>query len=103
MAPLSPSLRLLVDEIHQTKNLSSERVIPIMGGMANKDWTDALLDRLAATRTRKEIEAYQVTARISRIALHIARHQAEVFGRFGLNRGEVRGPGALLLASPRPP
>ena len=69
-----------------------------MGGMANKDWTDALLDRLAATRTRKEIEAYQVTARISRIALHIARHQEEVFGRFGLNRGEVGVLGALLLA-----
>ena len=69
-----------------------------MGDMANKDWTDALLDRLAATRSRKEIEAYQVTARISRIALHIARHQEEVFGRFGLNRGEVGVLGALLLA-----
>jgi DNA-binding MarR family transcriptional regulator len=68
-----------------------------MGDMANKDWTDALLDRLAATRSRKEIEAYQVTARISRIALHIARHQEEVFGRFGLNRGEVGVLGALLL------
>jgi len=66
--------------------------------MADKDWTDALLDRLAATRSRKEIEAYQVTARISRIALHIARHQEEVFGRFGLNRGEVGVLGALLLA-----
>jgi DNA-binding MarR family transcriptional regulator len=69
-----------------------------MEDMANKDWTDALLDRLAATRTRNEIEAYQVTARISRIALHIARHQEEVFGRFGLNRGEVGVLGALLLA-----
>jgi DNA-binding MarR family transcriptional regulator len=69
-----------------------------MEDMANKDWTDALLDRLAATRSRKEIEAYQVTARISRIALHIARHQEEVFGRFGLNRGEVGVLGALLLA-----
>jgi DNA-binding MarR family transcriptional regulator len=66
--------------------------------MADKDWTDALLDRLATTRPRKEIEAYQVTARISRIALHIARHQEEVFGRFGLNRGEVGVLGALLLA-----
>ncbi len=66
--------------------------------MADKDWTDALLDRLAATRSRKEIEAYQVTARISRAALHIARHQDEVFGRFGLNRGEVGVLGALLLA-----
>ena len=69
-----------------------------MEDMADKDWTDALLDRLAATRTRKEIEAYQVTARISRIALHIARYQEEVFGRFGLNRGEVGVLGALLLA-----
>ena len=69
-----------------------------MEDMANKDWTDALLDRLAATRTRNEIEAYQVTARISRIALHIARHQEEVFGQFGLNRGEVGVLGALLLA-----
>jgi DNA-binding MarR family transcriptional regulator len=69
-----------------------------MEDMANKDWTDALLDRLATTRSRKEIEAYQVTARISRIALHIARHQEEVFGRFGLNRGEVGVLGALLLA-----
>ena len=85
-------------EISATKNLYYERLIPIMGAMANKDWTDALLDRLAATRSRKEIEAYQVTARISRIALHIARHQDEVFGRFGLNRGEVGVLGALLLA-----
>ena len=69
-----------------------------MEAMADKDWTDALLDRLAATRSRKEIDAYQVTARISRIALHIARHQEEVFGRFGLNRGEVGVLGALLLA-----
>ena len=69
-----------------------------MEDMADKDWTDALLDRLAATRSRNEIEAYQVTARISRIALHIARQQDEVFGRFGLNRGEVGVLGALLLA-----
>lgn len=69
-----------------------------MEDMADKDWTDALLDRLAATRSRNEIEAYQVTARISRIALHIARYQEQVFGRFGLNRGEVGVLGALLLA-----
>ena len=66
--------------------------------MTDKDWTDLLLDRLAATRSRKEIEAYQVTARISRAALYIARHQDEAFGRFGLNRGEVGVLGALLLA-----
>jgi DNA-binding MarR family transcriptional regulator len=69
--------------------------------MTQKDWTDQLLDRLAATRSRKEIEPYQVTARISRIALHIARQQEEAFGRFGLNRGEVGVLGALLFAGPR--
>ena len=66
--------------------------------MTQRDWTDELLDRLAATRSRKEIEPYQVTARISRISLHIARLQEEAFGRFGLNRGEVGVLGALLLA-----
>ena len=43
---------------------------------------------------------YQVTTRISRIALHIARHQEEAFGRFGLNRGEVGVLGALRIAGP---
>jgi DNA-binding MarR family transcriptional regulator len=66
-----------------------------------RDWTDNLLDRLATTRSRKEIEPYQVTARISRVALHIARHQEEAFGRFHLNRGEVGVLGALLLAGSR--
>jgi DNA-binding MarR family transcriptional regulator len=69
--------------------------------VTQKDWTDGLLDRLAATRSRKEIEPYQVTARISRIGLHIARQQEEAFGRFGLNRGEVGVLGALLLAGAR--
>jgi DNA-binding MarR family transcriptional regulator len=66
--------------------------------VTQKDWTDALLDRLGATRTRKEIEPYQVTARISRIGLHVARQQEEAFGELGLNRGEVGVLGALLLA-----
>lgn len=69
--------------------------------MPEKDWTDELLDRLSATRPRKEIEAYQVTARISRLGLHIARQQDEAFGRLGLNRGEVGVLGALLFAGPR--
>src|SRR5947199_8322250 len=66
--------------------------------MPELDWTDALLDQLSATRSRKEIQAYQVTSRISRIALHIARAQDAAFGRLGLNRGEVGVLGALLLA-----
>jgi DNA-binding MarR family transcriptional regulator len=44
---------------------------------------------------------YHVTARISRIGLHIARHQEEAFGRFGLNRGEIGVLGALRMAGPK--
>jgi DNA-binding MarR family transcriptional regulator len=43
---------------------------------------------------------YEVTARISRISLHIARKQEEVFGRFGLNRGDVGVLSALRFAGP---
>lgn len=43
---------------------------------------------------------YEVTARISRIALHVARAQEESFGRFGLNRGEVGVLAALRFAGP---
>ena len=42
-----------------------------------------------------------MTARISRIGLHIARHQEEAFGRFRLNRGEVGVLGALRMAAPK--
>jgi len=66
--------------------------------MPPRDWTDSLLDRLAANRSAKEVEPYQVTARLSRVGLHIAHIQEEAFGRFGLNRGEMGVLGALLLA-----
>jgi DNA-binding MarR family transcriptional regulator len=46
------------------------------------------------------MEPYHVTARISRIGLHIARRQEEAFGRLGLNRGEVGVLGALRFAGP---
>lgn len=46
------------------------------------------------------MDVYQVTARLSRISLHIARRQEEVFGRFGLNRGEVGVLSALRVAGP---
>jgi DNA-binding MarR family transcriptional regulator len=65
-----------------------------------KDWTDNLLDRWGRVRPGQEMDVYQVTARISRISLHIARRQEEVFGRFGLNRGEVGVLGALRVAGP---
>jgi DNA-binding MarR family transcriptional regulator len=67
----------------------------------SKDWTDELLDRWADSGTSQDMEPYQVTARISRVALHIAQIQEEAFGRFGLNRGEVGVLGALRFAGPK--
>jgi len=66
--------------------------------VAQKDWTDTLLERLAANHPREDVEPYQVTARIARVGVHIAHRQEDAFGRFRLNRGEVGVLGALLLA-----
>ncbi len=65
-----------------------------------EDWTDNLLGGWALIRPDLDMNAYQVTGRISRIGLHIARRQDEVFGRFGLNRGEVGVLAALRIAGP---
>ena len=65
-----------------------------------KDWTDNLLARWGSLRPGLDMDTYQVTARISRIGLHIARHQEEVFGRLGLNRGEIGVLSALRTAGP---
>lgn len=72
-----------------------------MISLVAQDWTDGLLDRWAEIRPRRDMEPYQVTARISRIGQHIARRQEEAFVRFGLNRGEVGVLGALRLARPK--
>ena len=69
--------------------------------MAPKDWTDALLEQVGQVQRRRDMEPYEVTARISRIALHVARAQDESFGRFGLNRGEVGVLAALRFAGPK--
>jgi DNA-binding MarR family transcriptional regulator len=69
--------------------------------VAEKDWTDALLDDFSAVRPRQDMEPYQVTARLSRIALHVARVQEGSFGRYGLNRGEVGVLAALRFAGPK--
>jgi DNA-binding MarR family transcriptional regulator len=65
-----------------------------------RDWTDNLLAGWALIRPGLDMDAYQVTARISRIGQHIARRQDEVFGRLGLNRGEVGVLSALRIAGP---
>jgi len=64
------------------------------------DWTDRLLSSWSAVEPWFDSEAYDVTTRISRIALHIARHQEEVFARYGLNRGDVGVLSALRFAGP---
>ena len=69
--------------------------------MAQKDWTDSLLDDFAAVGPRQDMEPYQVTARLSRLAIHVARVQEESFGRYGLNRGEVGVLAALRFAGPK--
>jgi len=64
------------------------------------DWTDAVLDSWTTVLPEAAVEAYRVTARISRLALYIARHQEEVFRRFDLNRGDVGVLSALRIAGP---
>jgi DNA-binding MarR family transcriptional regulator len=73
----------------------------IFGHVPKQDWTDDLLDRWAGVRPRQDMEPYQVTARLSRVALHIARIQEESFGRYGLGRGEVGVLAALRFAGPK--
>ncbi|MGH7764621.1 MAG: MarR family winged helix-turn-helix transcriptional regulator [Candidatus Dormibacteraceae bacterium] len=65
-----------------------------------EDWTDNLLESWAELQPGFDAATYQVTARISRISLHIAHHQEDVFGRFGLNRGDVGVLSALRIAGP---
>lgn len=64
------------------------------------DWTDSLLGSWTALKPDFRVLPYQVTARISRLALHVARHQERVFGQFGLNRGDVGVLSALRIAGP---
>src|SRR5260370_4597655 len=73
----------------------------MLSDMAQRDWTDALLDDFAALEPRQDMEPYEVTARLSRIALHVARVQEESFGKYGLNRGEVGVLAALRFAGPK--
>ena len=62
------------------------------------DWADELLQGWTALQPDFDARAYEVTSRVARLALHIGRHQEEVFGRFGLNRGDVGVLSALRIA-----
>jgi DNA-binding MarR family transcriptional regulator len=66
----------------------------------DQDWIERVVERWSSLEPGLDMEAYLVTGRISRIAAHIARSQEEVFGRYGLNRGEVGVLNALRTAGP---
>jgi DNA-binding MarR family transcriptional regulator len=63
-----------------------------------RDFTDQMLQGVSASYPDLDISAYQVTGRLARLGLYLARRQEEVFGRFGLNRGEVGVLSALRIA-----
>ena len=65
-----------------------------------RDFTDRLIQRLGDVRPDLEVSHLQVPARLSRIGQHIAVRQEEVFGRLGLNRGEVGVLSALRVSGP---
>lgn len=65
-----------------------------------QDLTDRVLGGWTSARPELEIEALQVTARLSRIGPLLARRQEAVFGEFGLGRGEVGALSALRIAGP---
>ena len=64
------------------------------------DLTDRVLGGWTSARQELEVEALQVTARLSRIGPLLARRQEAVFGEFGLGRGEVGALSALRIAGP---
>jgi DNA-binding MarR family transcriptional regulator len=66
----------------------------------DRDWIDRVVERWSSLEPGVDFNAYLVTGRIARISTHIARRQEEVFGRFGLNRGEVGVLSALRTAAP---
>ncbi len=65
-----------------------------------RDFTDRLIDRLAEIQPALEMSDLHVTARLARLGRHIAVREEEVFGRLGLNRGEVGVLSALRVAGP---
>ena len=64
------------------------------------DATDRVLSGWGEARPDLGVGALQVTARLSRIGPLLERRQEEVFGRFGLSRGEVGALSALRISGP---
>ncbi len=65
-----------------------------------RDFTDYLIERWISLIPELETRPLHVTSRLERIGLHLARREEEVFGRFGLNRGEVGVLSSLRIAGP---
>lgn len=65
------------------------------------DWIDQVVERWSALQPGLPVDAYHVTGRISRIATRIAQREEEIFGRYGLTRGDV-GVLSALRTSPPP-
>ena len=68
--------------------------------MEPPDWIERVVERWSVLEPDLDFEPYLVTGRVARIATHLARHQEEVFGRYGLNRGEVGVLSALRIVGP---
>jgi DNA-binding MarR family transcriptional regulator len=66
-----------------------------------RDWIDQIVERWSELQPGLPVDAYHVTGRISRIAARIAQREEEVFGRYGLTRGDV-GVLSALRTSPPP-
>ena len=64
------------------------------------DLTDRVLGSWVAARPELEVDALQVTARMSRIGPLLARRQEAVFDQYGLGRGEVGALSALRIGGP---
>ncbi len=65
-----------------------------------RDLTDRTIGGWLGARPDIDTTALQVTGRLARIGPLLARRQEEVFGRFGLNRGEVGALSALRVSGP---
>jgi DNA-binding MarR family transcriptional regulator len=90
---------------HAYRNLARERVIPTaaytLPKSVEQDWIDRIVDRWSELQPDIPSDAYHVTGRISRIAARIAERQELLFGRYGLNRGDI-GVLSALRTSPPP-
>jgi DNA-binding MarR family transcriptional regulator len=66
----------------------------------SRDFTDRLIERWSQIRPDIGVDGLQVTARLARLGRHVAVREEEIFGRFGLNRGEVGVLSALRITGP---